>query len=297
MWDQLRSFAVTGVVDFDTLLSPMAEWLDPDDIGKPDFMWLAEGKRNIEVKNNLCYWPNEVKDFWTAWNDTATVDSIVTPLWMNQRTLGMFADDTHWPGLDASGNLDVDPQFGSSINDVLNNNTGCGDGFKDYFKVVRSNMVGTIAKYGYKFETAQGDNWIPEWPLPELQDLQYSNTQLKTGGTDGLPVGDPGWFTGGITSVEKTQSQLPEKFGLENAYPNPFNPSTTIKFNLAKDGNVSLKIYNIMGQSVKTIINNIYKNKGSYEFHVNMNGFANGIYFYTLQQGNQIMTKKMILLK
>ncbi|RJP62761.1 MAG: T9SS C-terminal target domain-containing protein [Ignavibacteriales bacterium] len=297
MWDQLRSFAVTGVVDFDTLLTPMAEWLDPADIGNPNFMWLAEAKRNIEVKNNICYWPQAVRDIWTAWNDTAHVDSIVTPVWMNERTIGMFADDVHWPGLVAAGNLEVDPQFGSSFNDIIFNNTECGDGFKDYFRVVRSNEVGTVAKYGYKLETVEGDNWIPLWPLPELQDMQYSNAALKTGGTDGKPIGDPGWFTGGITAVDKDKNQLPDKFVLENAFPNPFNPSTTIKFSIAKDGNVNLKIFDILGQSVKTILNNEYKNMGTYEFNVDMNGFANGLYFYTLQQDEQQITKKMILLK
>jgi hypothetical protein len=216
---------------------------------------------------------------------------------MNERTSGMFADDVHWPGLVASGNLEVDPQFGSSFNDIIYNNTGCGDGFKDYFRVVRSNEVGTVAKYGYKLETVEGDNWIPLWPLPELQDMQYSNAALRTGGTDGKPVGDPGWFTGGITAVDKDKVQLPEKFVLENAFPNPFNPSTTIKFNIAKDGNVNLKIFDILGQSVKTILNNDYKNKGTYEFNVDMSGFANGLYFYTLQQNEHQVTKKMILLK
>ncbi len=296
MWDQLRSLAITGVVDFDTLLTPMARWLDPADTANPNFMWLAEAKRNIEVKNNVCFWPQGVTDLWTAWNDTAHVDSVITPVWMNDRTLGMFADDAHWPGLDASGNLDVDPQFGASINDVLNNNTGCGNGFIDYFKVLRSNEVGTVARYGYKYETVQG-NWIPEWPLPESQLMQYTNTALKNAGTDGKDIGDPGWFTSGYTGVQQSNFQLPGKFSLENAYPNPFNPSTNIKFSISKAGNVSLKVYNVMGQLVKTIVDNIYKNEGEYTYKVAMDKFSSGVYFYTLEQGNQQITKKMILLK
>jgi hypothetical protein len=296
MWDQLRSFAVTGVVDFDTLLTPMAEWLAPEAFGDPNFVWLAEAKRNIEVKNNVCFWPQEIKDLWTAWNDTAHVDSVVTPIWMNERTLGMFADKTHWPGMVSSGNLEVDPQFGPSFNDILKNNTGCGDGFKDYFRVVRNNEVGTVSKYGYKMETVEGDNWIPLWPLPEAQDMKYANLALQTGGTDGKPIGDNYWFTG-LTDVKRIQNQIPEKFVLENAYPNPFNPSTTIKFGLAKDGKVSLILYDILGQTVKTLINNENKSKGVYEYRVDMNGYANGLYFYTLQQDEQQITKKMILLK
>lgn len=295
MWDQLRSPAITGVVDFDTLLTPMARWLDPADTANPNFMWLAEAKRNIEVKNNVCFWPQQIHDLWTSWNDTAHVDSVVTPVWMNDRTLGMFADDAHWPGLDASGNLEVDPQFGSSVNDVLQNNTGCGDGFLDYFRVVRSNEVGTVANYGYKYATVEG-NWIPEWPLPETQLMQYTNTALNKAGTDGRDIGDPGWFTNGYTGV-KGPNTLPDKFALENAYPNPFNPTTNIRFSIAKAGNVSLKIYNVMGQLVKTIVNNIYKNAGEYTYKVSMDNISSGVYFYTLEQGGQQLTKKMILLK
>jgi len=295
LWDQLRSPEITGVVDFDTLLTPMAEWLAPEHIGDPNFVWLAEAKRNIEVKNNVCYWPQGVLDMWTAWNDTATVDSVVTPVWMNNRTLNMFSDENHWPGLAGSDNLQIDPEFGASIDDVLYNNTGSGNGLIDYFRVVRSNEVGTIAKYGYKFETV-GENWIPEWPLPESEDMKYANTALQTGATDGLPVGDPNWFDVAI-DVQDNNSQIPDEFSLKGVYPNPFNPSTTVKFSLSKAGNVDLKIYNIMGQLIKTVLDNEFKDAGSYEFRVSMDDFASGIYLVSLTQGNQKATKKMVLLK
>jgi hypothetical protein len=297
MWDQLRSFERTGVVDFDTLNTPMAEWLDPGDIGNANFLWLAEAKRSIEVKNNLCFWPKAITDFWATWNDTAHVDSIITPVWFNTRTTGMFADKTHWPGFVESGNLAVDPQFGSSIDGVLYDNTGSGAGFFENFKAVRTNDPTKITTYGYKLATVGGDNWIPEWPLPELHDMQYTNSVLLHGGTDGKPVGDPGWFTGGITSIEKTENVIPQKFALENAYPNPFNPSTNIRFSLTKAGNISLRIYNVMGQLVNTVIDNMFKDKGDYQFNINMNKLSSGVYFYTLIQGSQQITKKMVLLK
>ncbi|MDR3628624.1 MAG: DUF4434 domain-containing protein [Ignavibacteriaceae bacterium] len=100
-----------------------------------------------------------------------------------------------------------------------------------------------------------------------------------------------------ITGTVKASTEGPYKFALYEAYPNPFNPSTNIKFSIAQSGNVSLKIYNIMGQLVKTIVDNVYTNKGSYEYNVKMEDFASGIYFYNLMQGRQQITKKMILLK
>jgi uncharacterized lipoprotein YddW (UPF0748 family) len=89
----------------------------------------------------------------------------------------------------------------------------------------------------------------------------------------------------------------PLNFEISNNFPNPFNPSTNIKFSLAQAGNLSLRIYNVMGQLVKTIVDNVYKNKGNYEFNVSMDNFASGIYFYTLIEGNRQITKKMVLMK
>ena len=75
--------------------------------------------RTIEVKNNIYFQPKAITDFWTAWDDTATVDSIYTPTWMNARTTNMFSDKTHWPGFVESGNLvNVNPLYGSSVQTV-----------------------------------------------------------------------------------------------------------------------------------------------------------------------------------
>ncbi|RJP62764.1 MAG: T9SS C-terminal target domain-containing protein [Ignavibacteriales bacterium] len=86
-------------------------------------------------------------------------------------------------------------------------------------------------------------------------------------------------------------------FELEQNFPNPFNSRTTIKFNLVQDGKTELKIYNSLGQLVKTVIANEYKNKGTYCYDVNMNTLCSGIYFYKLAQANQKTTKAMILIK
>jgi hypothetical protein len=150
--------------------------------------------------------------------------------------------------------------------------------------------------WGYKNQTVTAGFWKPNWPLPEAADMKYTNASLLTAGTDGLPVGDPYWFNG-PTGVKDASSQIPNQFALFNAYPNPFNPSTKIKFNIAKSGNVSLKIYNVMGQLVKTVIDNVYTNNGQFEYTVSMDKLTSGVYFYTLTQGSLSLTKKMVLLK
>ena len=79
-------------------------------------------------------------------------------------------------------------------------------------------------------------------------------------------------------------------------YPNPFNPSTTIRYEVPQDGIVKIDIYDILGQKVKTLLNE-FKSTNRYEITFNSSGLASGIYFYQLQAGTFVQTKKMILLK
>jgi hypothetical protein len=101
-----------------------------------------------------------------------------------------------------------------------------------------------------------------------------------------------------ITGVEeKDHPQVARSFGLEQNYPNPFNPSTEIKFTLDRPSNVSLKIYNLAGQLVQTVIDNAVMQAGAHTAVVDMSRQPTGVYFYTLQQGNRILAKKMLLVK
>jgi len=79
-------------------------------------------------------------------------------------------------------------------------------------------------------------------------------------------------------------------------YPNPFNPSTTIHYEIPNNGFVTLKVYDILGREVKTLVNQ-YESKGRYDVNFNAVNLASGIYIYRLQSGSFISTKKMLLLK
>jgi hypothetical protein len=89
---------------------------------------------------------------------------------------------------------------------------------------------------------------------------------------------------------------IPQKFNLNQNYPNPFNPVTNIKYDLPKDVFVSIKIYDLIGREIKTLVNE-YKTAGSYLVSFNGSEFASGVYFYRIQAGSYIQTKKMIILK
>jgi Secretion system C-terminal sorting domain len=86
------------------------------------------------------------------------------------------------------------------------------------------------------------------------------------------------------------------QFSLSQNYPNPFNPSTKIKYSIPKDGNVSLCVYNILGQQVVDLVNENMK-AGRYEVTFDASKFASGVYYYRLQSDNRVMVKKMIVLK
>ena len=95
---------------------------------------------------------------------------------------------------------------------------------------------------------------------------------------------------------QQKENIIPKQFSLSQNYPNPFNPATTIKFALPKDVNVTLKIYDLLGREVKTLVNEI-KKSGYYEVSFDGSSLASGIYFYRLEAGTFVDTKKMVLVK
>ncbi|MDR3627319.1 MAG: T9SS type A sorting domain-containing protein [Ignavibacteriaceae bacterium] len=101
---------------------------------------------------------------------------------------------------------------------------------------------------------------------------------------------------GSVTGVQPSNSSVPGTFTLFQNYPNPFNPTTRIAYELPKQVNVSLKIYDIMGREVATLVNG-EKAKGRYEVEFNGSTLASGVYFYKLQAGNFSQARKFVLLK
>jgi CotH kinase protein/Concanavalin A-like lectin/glucanases superfamily/Secretion system C-terminal sorting domain len=122
---------------------------------------------------------------------------------------------------------------------------------------------------------------------------------------------DPVWVSS-TSPIVKTKNELPlivKEFSLSQNYPNPFNPITTIKYSIPnltdrrvgatngfKLNNVTLKIFDILGNEIKTLVNEA-KHSGNYKIEFDASEFASGIYIYQLVSANKIISKKMILLK
>jgi hypothetical protein len=103
------------------------------------------------------------------------------------------------------------------------------------------------------------------------------------------------WF-GIITDVKTIDNLVPAKFDLTQNYPNPFNPSTSIRFSIPQTSKVLLKVYDVLGREVATLVNS-EKAAGNYEVNFDASKLASGLYVYTINAGNYSATKKMMLLK
>lgn len=99
-----------------------------------------------------------------------------------------------------------------------------------------------------------------------------------------------------ITTVDKSQPEFPEAFELLQNYPNPFNPSTVIGYILGEESNVSLKIYDVLGREIMTLVDT-KQNAGKYSVSFDGSKLNSGMYFYQLKTGRNSVTKSMLLLK
>ena len=176
----------------------------------------------------------------------------------------------------------VDPNIFNYSNLRLyfaNNSTGYLLGFKN--KILKS--------------TDQGESWN-EYLNPDRAINGIEFTDENTG----YMVGEGGMImkttNGGLVGVESFSSLVPSGFILNQNYPNPFNPSTVISYDLPYGDFVSLKVFDILGKEVLTLVNK-KQTAGSYKVDFKAQGLPSGIYFYNLIVNGMSETKKMVLLK
>ena len=137
---------------------------------------------------------------------------------------------------------------------------------------------------------------VNEWSFSDLQDGTY---EWRLRAVDAAYVGSEiavGEFTIGVTSVDDSDANIPNEYSLEQNYPNPFNPSTTIRFSVPKEGLVTMKLYNILGEEAATIVNGI-KQPGNYSLSFDATKISSGVYFYRMIAGDFSEVKKMIISK
>lgn len=178
--------------------------------------------------------------------------------------------------------------------------------FKNLYNKYGSKIWGP---FGFKDAFNVSKNWyassylsIDEGPIIDMVENYRSQLLWKNfmANPEIQPMLDSVGFVPDNTDVIYSQT-LPKDFLLEGNYPNPFNPSTTIKFELPRRQNVELNIYNMLGDKVRTLVNNVLpsgENKIVWDGKdENNNVVSSGVYIYTLRMEDKIYSSKMILLK
>ncbi len=294
--------------------------VDPDGLPmglinvRVDSVFNARGK-NFYADKNLAYWDASLSDIVSTLNTNAVngaTDWVSQMIPMNDRTAALFADKTNYPLLtNGTWILNQMPTF-----------TETSDLFSTQLPVVKAFAIATVdTTYGSPMASwrqagnEEGGNFIyADWPIPV--DLSYSDADLMTAGLGGFPVGDLGWFPSeyqswwaqrdaeydhiaGVLDGTVAVKELPvtaNRFELGQNYPNPFNPSTVISYSIPQASNVTLKVYDILGNEVATLVNQ-FQNANSYKVNFNAASLASGVYIYKIEAGSFTMSKKMLLLK
>jgi len=157
----------------------------------------------------------------------------------------------------------------------------------------------TILFTEYNLLTTEDTIWIApdNWIVQDIIPGQYVNLDtLPFIQIDPIAIfGLETKLTDQIVSVA-IEETIPDGFVLKQNYPNPFNPSTKIKYSVPQTSQVQIKVFDVLGNEIETLISE-EKPTGSYEVQFNASELSSGIYFYKLQAGNFIETKKMLLLK
>ncbi len=120
---------------------------------------------------------------------------------------------------------------------------------------------------------------------------------LTSAGSNGTPVHKRTvTLTVGLVGITTSETGIPEKFSLSQNFPNPFNPVTSINFDIAKNGSVKLNVYDISGKLVKELVNN-EMSAGSYSYSLNAADLNSGVYFYRIEANGFVDSKKFMLVK
>jgi len=156
-------------------------------------------------------------------------------------------------------------------------------------------FCGTLGS-GVFLSANDGTPWIPvstDLAATIVKCLAVDGTNLYAGTTAGV------WrrpLTEMITSFGPKSSEVPLEFSLHQNYPNPFNPSTTIKYELPQRAHVVLTVFNMLGQKVTTLLDEVI-DAGYHEAQFDASDLASGVYLYRLTTGDFVQTRKMILVR
>ncbi|MBI3124953.1 MAG: T9SS type A sorting domain-containing protein [Ignavibacteriales bacterium] len=261
-----------------------------------EIRFTTEGSYAVTTDKKIIQVPFEIWDIGVnTFNDNKD-DYKLIPATSDFYTSGM----TYWAyKLDSEANLKASPR--TKALKIINKNSATAD--YDAFKnaCIQSGGVGKSFNMSY-------DNGVIKQNLTEFSNFVFvdadkdgnpppAGTVVRIITKKGLSVNDLFEFNkSNFTDV--AQQNIPTEFSLEQNYPNPFNPETTIRYKVQTASKVSLKVYDALGREIATLVDEV-KQPGIYnsKFSIRNSQLTSGVYFYILQAGEYISTKKMVLLK
>jgi hypothetical protein len=192
--------------------------------------------------------------------------------------------------------------------------TGRPSGLSGYYKLSSVNsdtLVIAIALYkndnaigGGIFSTSTNANSFTQFNLPityiSSATPDSAGIVIYIGPTVGAHSGSTFYIDdlalGSATAVDENSTNVPDQFELKQNYPNPFNPTTTIEYQIPNQSHVVLKVYDVLGNQVAVLVNKD-EPAGKYNINFNASKLSSGVYFYRINTGNFIQTKKFMVLK
>jgi len=303
-------------------------------ISAPNRIWLNDGTGSFTMRNIDYGGDDSKRQVLADLNNDQYPDMFLcfrtqeSQLWLNDgagnftnsgQNLGQSNDDIDFGDVDGDGDVDIVGANYSNISVWLNqNNTGIftagltlneGAWSCKLFDVELDgdfDLVTTHVDNGNKLWLNDGTgNFVfystifdptSTFSIVGCKDLDRDNdidiVMVEESGPNGHSI----YFN--ESTIVGTDEKSPGSFGykLHNNYPNPFNPSTTIKYSIASQSNVVLKIYDMLGDEKFTLVNQT-KPTGNYEITFDASGLTSGVYFYRLLAGTYTETKKMIIIK
>jgi hypothetical protein len=263
-----------------TIIAQTADIISPWFVGRFSDSSSVIGFANTNVESDIAWCKNNNKDYlpvafpgfsWHNMNPTSPLDQI-------PRLGGDFLWTQYYNFIRVGATMVYQAMF-----DEINEGTAI-------FKCTNDPPVGASTFVTY--EGLPSDQYL--WLVG--QGDQMLNKQIPFSAT--IPTR--------VTPVSKKGTVLPAEFKLEQNYPNPFNPTTIINYSVPKSCLVTIKIYDVMGRAIETLVNK-EKSAGNYSVQFSAQGgsasggkgsqLASGIYFYRMQAGDFISTKKLVLLK
>lgn len=277
----------------------------------------TDGTRAQEFANNLEFYPNGNNRI--TWIFSAPNDS--TDWYVHHNYYAVSAAGQAFFDANTAEPIVVGNPLTWHINGKLGADSASAFTMIDYpdFANVQDLMTGTMEYYvdpalGNKTKNTPSELWVREEHDMDRRPLSYwrddfdvsysTSSPAYTGAVGSFPAGNLNAYPSMkadwesfILDVENPSEVLPGEYKLSQNYPNPFNPATVINYTVPEQANVTIKIYDVLGSEVATLLNNVEVAAGSYDVTFDASRLSSGIYFYTLNAGNFIQTKKMTLIK